>query len=82
MPINTGVLTASRTADSDECYTPHYAVEPLLEFIPKGKTIWCPFDLEWSAFVQTFKAGGGAILSEVTYLKVRIFSITSLSIGM
>lgn len=59
MPINTGVLTASRTADSDECYTPHYAVEPLLEFIPKGKTIWCPFDLEWSAFVQTFKAGGG-----------------------
>lgn len=58
MPINTGVLTSNKTADGDECFTPHYAVEPLLEFIPKGKTIWCPFDLEWSAFVQTFKWGG------------------------
>lgn len=58
MPINTGVLTSDRTANGDEVYTPLYAVEPLLEFIPKGKTIWCPFDLEWSAFVQTFKASG------------------------
>lgn len=82
MPINTGVLTSDRTANGDEVYTPLYAVKPLLEFIPKGKTIWCPFDLEWSAFVQTFKTGGGTILSEVTYLKVRTSSITSLSIGM
>lgn len=58
MPINTGVLTSDRTANGDEVYTPLYAVEPLLEFIPKSKTIWCPFDLEWSAFVQTFKASG------------------------
>lgn len=58
MPINTGVLTSNKTADGDECFTPYYAVEPLLEFIPKGETIWCPFDLEWSAFVQTFKQGG------------------------
>ena len=58
MAINMGVLTANRTADSDEAYTPLYAVEPLLEFVPKGKTIWCPFDLEWSAFAQTFRRGG------------------------
>lgn len=56
MANNIGVLKANKS--NDECYTPHYAVKPLLEFIPKGKTIWCPFDLEWSAFVQTFKAGG------------------------
>ena len=56
MANNIGVLKANKS--NDECYTPFYAVEPLLEFIPKGKTIWCPFDEEWSAFVQTFKTGG------------------------
>lgn len=59
MPPNKGYLTAKRTPKSDECLTPHYAVDPLLEFLPdKSKTIWCPFDLEFSAFVQTFKRGG------------------------
>lgn len=62
MPINTGVLTSNKTADGDECFTPYYAVEPLLEFLPEGKTIWCPFDLEWSAFVQTFKQGGDNVV--------------------
>ena len=56
MANNIGVLKANKS--NDECYTPFYAVEPLLEFIPKGKTIWCPFEEEWSAFVQTFKTGG------------------------
>ena len=58
MAINTGVLTADRTVKGDETYTPLYACEPLMEFIPKGVTIWCPFDEEWSAFVQVFKRGG------------------------
>ena len=58
MAINTGVLTADRTVKGDETYTPLYACEPLMEFIPKGVTIWCPFDKEWSAFVQVFKRGG------------------------
>lgn len=47
---------------SDECYTPYYAVDPLLEFIGKDKTIWCPFDKEWSAYVQTFKANGNRVI--------------------
>ena len=37
---------------NDECYTPAYGVEPILEFIPKGKIIWCPFDTEKSEFVR------------------------------
>lgn len=37
---------------NDECYTPDYGVKPILEFIPKGKTIWCPFDTEESEFVM------------------------------
>ena len=58
MPLNTGVLKSNTSADGDECYTPYYAVDPLLEFIPKDKIIWCPFDEEWSAFYQTLKLGG------------------------
>ena len=59
MPLNKGYLQFNRTSSGDEMYTPHYAIDPLLEFLTdKSKTIWCPFDLEWSAFVQTFKRGG------------------------
>lgn len=62
MALNVGYLTCDRTAKGDEVFTPFYAVQPLLEFMPdKSKTIWCPFDEEWSAFVQTFKRGGGGV---------------------
>ena len=58
MAMNVGYLTSNRTSDGDEMYTPFYAVEPLLEFIPKDKIIWCPFDEEWSAFYRVFKENG------------------------
>lgn len=57
MAINTGFLTAKSTDESNEMYTPYYAVDPILKYIPKDKKIWCPFDEEWSAFYQTFKRG-------------------------
>ena len=44
--------------NNDECYTPRYAVEPLLKYIPKNKIIWCPFDTEKSEFVKLFKENG------------------------
>lgn len=37
---------------NDECYTPKYAVEPILEYIPKDKIVWCPFDTIESEFVK------------------------------
>ena len=58
MGRNVGYLNASRTSGADECYTPFYAVEPLLEFLPKDKVIWCPFDEEWSAFYRLFSKHG------------------------
>ena len=61
MPQNIGYLTADKTTAGDERFTPYYAVEPLLEFLPPtdtGITIWCPFDESWSAYVQTFRANG------------------------
>ena len=62
MGINIGYLTADRTSSGDECYTPFYAVEPLLEFLPKDKIIWCPFDEEWSAFYQLFLKHGYSVI--------------------
>lgn len=56
--MNTGYLTAKRTKQSDEQYTPIYAVEPLVKYIPKGVKIWLPFDKKWSAYNQVFKEHG------------------------
>ena len=38
--------------NNDECYTPAYGVEPILEFIPEDAVVWCPFDTEQSEFVK------------------------------
>ena len=34
--INKGYLTAKTDKESDEVYTPEYAVKPILEYIDKG----------------------------------------------
>lgn len=49
---------------NDECYTPVYGVEPLLEFLEpyKGKIIWCPFDKENSAFVRVLRSAGHTVV--------------------
>jgi hypothetical protein len=39
MPKNIGYLTAKKTRASDECYTPKYAVKPVLEFVKKNQVI-------------------------------------------
>lgn len=62
MGINKGYLTADRTSAGDEVFTSFYAVEPLLEFVPKSKIIWCPFDEEWSAFYQLFSENGYQVI--------------------
>ena len=36
---NVGYLSASK--NNDECYTPHYAVYPLIKYIQPNKTVWC-----------------------------------------
>lgn len=46
MALNIGYLTSDRSEKGDEVFTPFYAVEPLLKYVPKDKTIWCPFDEE------------------------------------
>lgn len=55
-------MQSNRTAAGDECYTPFYAVKPLLEFIPHDWRVWCPFDEDWSAFYHTFKENGYSVV--------------------
>lgn len=61
--LNKGYLTANNNDNSDEMYTPAYAVFPLLKYLDKNKTIWCPFDKEWSEYVKIFNENGNQVIS-------------------
>lgn len=65
MAINKAYLNARHDESSDECMTPFYAVEPLLKYIPRNKTVWCPFDKEWSAFVKLLSTRNEVIHSHI-----------------
>ena len=62
MALNTGYLTARTNKESDELFTPYYAVDPIIKYIPKNKIIWMPFDQEYSAFYQLFKKLGYTVI--------------------
>ena len=47
---------------NDEFYTPRYAVLPILKYVDKSKTIWCPFDTEQSNFVIMLQEMGCNVL--------------------
>lgn len=40
---------------NDECMTLRIGVIPIIKYLPKDKTIWCPFDKENSEFVKVLK---------------------------
>ena len=50
---------------NDECYTPAYAVEPILKYIPKRAVVWCPFDKEDSEFVKLISKQNKVIFSHI-----------------
>ena len=52
---------------NDENYTPAYAVKPILEYIPKDKVIWCPFDTKDSEFVKEILKTNRVICSHIDY---------------
>ena len=47
---------------NDELYTPRVLVEPIIQYIPKGWTVWCPFDTENSEFVLILKEHGYKVI--------------------
>ena len=62
MAINKGYLTVKTNKESDEVYTPSYAIKPLLKYISKDKIIWCPFDTEDSEYVRLLKENGNKVI--------------------
>tara|TARA_R110002012_G_C11360416_1_gene580780 strand:- start:86 stop:595 length:510 start_codon:yes stop_codon:yes gene_type:complete len=50
---------------NDECYTPKYGVKPILQYIPKDKIIWCPFDKKESEFVIEISKTNKVIYSHI-----------------
>lgn len=52
--------------NNDECYTPDYAVKPILKYIPKDWVIWCPFDTEESEFVKQISKTNKVIHSHIS----------------
>jgi len=52
-------------SNSDEAYTPDYAVESILEYIPKGAVVWCPFDTKDSEFVKLIQKTNKVIYSHI-----------------
>lgn len=54
--LNIGYLTSDK--EDSELYTPAYAVDPIIKYLPKDKIIWCPFSEEWSMFYKRLKEVG------------------------
>lgn len=63
MPNNKGYLTAKTDKESDEYFTPDYAVKPILKYIPKGSVVWCPFDYESSEYVIALRDAGCRVIA-------------------
>lgn len=62
MPLNEGYLKAKTTKESDETYTPAYAIKPILKYIPKDKIVWCPFDTQESEYVKLIQKNGNTVI--------------------
>lgn len=54
--LNVGYLKSDK--EDSELYTPAFAVDPIIKYLPKDKVIWCPFSEEWSMFYQRLKEDG------------------------
>mgnify|MGYP001096076782 CR=1 FL=1 len=46
---------------ADEYYTKEYAIMPLLKYLQKNKTVWCPFDKADSNFVKVLANNGNYV---------------------
>lgn len=72
---NDSYLKVDKT--NNEMYTPFYAVEPLLKYLllTDYKKICCPFDEDWSAYVQRFKELGYTVTNSSLLSGTDFFSL-------
>lgn len=47
---------------NDECFTPRYAVLPILKYLPREWTIWCPFDTSESEYARVLQENGYKVI--------------------
>ncbi len=47
----------------DEYYTPAYAIRPLIKYLERGSTVWCPFDTEQSFYVRILREQGFRVVA-------------------
>lgn len=47
----------------DEYMTPFYAIKPIAKYIKPNSTIWCPFDVDASYYVQYFRKLGHTVIN-------------------
>lgn len=66
MPDSRSILYSA--GKNDGCYTPRYAVEPIVKYIKPGSTVWCPFDKEDSEYVRVLQENGfNVVYSHIDY---------------
>ena len=63
------------TNKNDEFYTPKYAVDPLINYIPSGSTVLCPFDTTESLIVRGLKQHGCFVTNSHLFDGVDFFDI-------
>lgn len=61
--LNQGYLKAKTNKESDEVYTPSYAIKPIIKYLPNNAVIWCPFDLEDSEYVKRLRENNFEVIS-------------------
>ena len=54
---------AKKKGLTDEWYTPESAITPIIQHLPSGSIIWCPFDKEESNFVKVLRENGYTVES-------------------
>lgn len=66
MDIDRRMMPVRRTAyqlnEKDEYYTPSVLVQPIIQYIPKGSTVWCPFDTKDSEYVLMLREAGFTVV--------------------
>lgn len=62
--MNSGKVLYSK-GKNDEYRTPAYGVKPILEYIPKGNIVWCPFDTKDSWFVKLISLHNKVVHSHI-----------------
>lgn len=61
--MKNALINYVKQGPNDEIYTPDYAVEPLLKYLPKNLTVWEPTDFGGSNITRVLKERGYKVIS-------------------